>query len=43
MLEVDKDESFDYKKGKSDLFTIKDYITLIDNEIILVQKERYDI
>ena len=40
MLEVDKDESFDYKKGTSDIYTIKDYIKIIEEEQNLVQKAR---
>jgi hypothetical protein len=36
-LEVDKDESFDYKKGKSEIFSIKDYLSIIDNEVHLIK------
>ena len=39
-LIVDQDDSFDYKKGSSKIFKIKDYLKIIDFELQLVQSER---
>lgn len=33
MLQIDKDESFDYKSGKSSMFSEHDYLEMIMGEI----------
>ena len=33
MLDVDSDEAFDYNSGKSNKYTIDDYIKMIEREI----------
>lgn len=39
-LEVDKDDAFDYKLGRSDKFENSNYIKIIYKEVELVHRER---
>jgi len=35
-LNVDQDGAFNYKEGRSDMFKIKDYKSIIDEEIATI-------